>query len=270
LTLCPVPILDQLAPKGFFYGGMYVVEFEPDSLWYELSLTIAAHAVKSGTKTEYHVFQHYSREAADAFSRLGVDVERSMRDGLLRIVDSYSQTVAHEEERKRAAASDPLLKSTQTTPLDMAESAKHWVELFKAGFPEEEKRWLHIDDNTTIFLQYNDEKTTVDTWRTAFAPYSIRAPERAALYAFVKGVASDGFYAKFEALVDGIIDLKAREDEGRMEHYIRIRNLKGKVFDSTWHRIQVSESGEVTMTSSPKAKELGIAGWLRGENRTRK
>jgi hypothetical protein len=68
---------------------------------------------------------------------------------------------------------------------------------------------LHIDDNTAIFLQYNDEKDLIDFWRTAL-PFGIRARETPHFLAFVKGVASDSFYTKFEALCDGIIDVKAQ------------------------------------------------------------
>lgn len=46
-----VPILNELAPNGFFYGGHYIVEFGADSLWYETSLMIAALALKKGMKT---------------------------------------------------------------------------------------------------------------------------------------------------------------------------------------------------------------------------
>ena len=70
-----VPLLDDLAPDGFFYGGHYIIEFDPDSLWYETSLTIAALAVKQGMKTEYHVFQRFPSEAMEEFSRLGVDAK---------------------------------------------------------------------------------------------------------------------------------------------------------------------------------------------------
>lgn len=76
-----VPLLGELAQDGFFFGGQYVVEFAPDSLWYETSLTIAALALKNGTKTEYHVFQHPPSEAIDAFSRLGIDARKLEEEG---------------------------------------------------------------------------------------------------------------------------------------------------------------------------------------------
>ncbi len=47
-----IPILDSLVPPGLSYGTIYLIEFEPQSLWYDTSLTICAQALKQGAKTE--------------------------------------------------------------------------------------------------------------------------------------------------------------------------------------------------------------------------
>ncbi|HXW37305.1 MAG TPA: adenylate/guanylate cyclase domain-containing protein [Nitrososphaerales archaeon] len=240
-----VPILDKLAPDGFSYGGHYIVEFDPDSLWYETSLTIASLALKRGTKTEYHVFQHLPKEAFDGLKKLGVDAERLEKEGLLRVVDSYTHTLEYERKKKSGGTKpDPF---DTDRPLDAVRGKKNWAEAAKAGFTDEDKRWLHIDDNTSIFLQYNEEDTLVDCWRTGMLPFGIRARETPHFLAFVKGVGSDAFYTKFEALCDGIIDVKAEEEGGRVENYVRVRMLRGKKFDSRWHRLELMDSGEVAL-----------------------
>lgn len=259
-----VPLLNELAPDGFFYGGHYIVEFDPDSLWYETSLTIAALALKHRIKTEYHVFQHYPSEAIDGLSRLGVDTKKLEEEGLLSIIDSYTQTLEYESAKKKKVKVD--LKSdfagfapTSAKPLDIVKSAKNWTNAAKAGYTAEEKRWLHIDDNTSIFLQYNDENAVVDTWRIAQLPYAIRARETPHFLAWVKGIASEAFYTKFEALCDGIIDLKTQEEGGRINNYIRLRMLRGKTFDSRWHRIELGSGGEVKLLGSfsePEQRKL--------------
>lgn len=246
----PVPIFSDMAPDGFFYGGYYVVEFDPDSLWYETSLTIAASALKQGIKVEYHVFQHFPNEAVEALSRLGVDATRFEKEGRLTVIDSYTQTMEY-EEGKIAGGRPYRIAKTRDKPLDLVKSAENWAKEAKAGYTDRDKRWLHIDDNTGIFLQYNDEKTLIDKWRTAILPYSVRARETPHFLAFAKGAASDEFYSQFEASCDGILDLTAREEGGRVENYIRVRMLRGKTFDSSWHHLQLTNTGEVRLADMP-------------------
>jgi adenylate cyclase len=241
-----VPLLSKLAPDGFAYTGQYMVEFDADSLWYETSLTIAGRALQQGLKTEYHVFDHFPSDARQALSKMGLDPARLEADGLLDIWDSYTETT--EFERTKTAGTG--WESSGSKPLDIVKGAARWVERTKAGFQPAEKRWLHLDDNTGIFLQYNDEETVVDRWRTALLP-AVRARECPHFLAFPRNIASAAFYTKFESLCDGIIDLKTEEINGRIEPLLRIRRLKGKTFDSRWHRLEVEADGSVQMRSLP-------------------
>jgi class 3 adenylate cyclase len=247
-----VPLLNDLAPDGFFYGGHYFVEFDPDSLWYETSLTIAALALKQRMKTEYHVFQHPPSEAIEAFAKLGLDVKKLEDEGLLDIWDSYTDTLRYETEKKEKHGGDEnMWVSTHEKPLNVVKSAARWAQRAKDGYSEQAKRWLHIDDNTAIFLQYNDEEVLIDAWRTGIIPYSMRAREAPHFLAFVKGIASKPFYTKYEALCDGIIDVKAQEEGDRIANYIRVRMLRGKTFDSRWHRLSLRNNGEVMLAGTP-------------------
>ena len=264
-----VPLLNDLAPDGFFYGGHYIIEFTPDSLWYETSLTIAAMALKQGMKTEYHVFNHDPADALDSISALGVDARRLEKDGLLSIWDAYTETMEYEskgtatedqDKGRRGGWGEPFDRKTDPSrPLNVEEGAKHWIKAGTEGFKDEEKGWLHLDDNTATFLQYNDEKTFVKFWRLGALPYGIRARECPHFLGFVKGLASDAFYTQFESVCDGVIDLKAQEEGGRIEQYIRIRMLRGKTFDSRWHRIQLSSNGEVAYAGVPSEESRRLA-----------
>jgi adenylate cyclase len=244
-----IPLLDELAHDGFFYGGLYIIEFDPDSLWYETSQTIAALALKRGEKVEYHVFEHFPNEASEALSRL-VGSTKFEAEELLSIVDSYTQTMEYEEDQKKGKPNNDggfRVAKTRGKPLDIVKSAENWAKEAKLGYTDKDKRWLHIDDNTGIFLRYNDEKTVIDKWRTGILPYSVRARKTPHLLAFPKGGASDWFYSQFESFCDGIIELKAKEESGRIENFVRIRLLRGKTFDSSWHRLELSSSGELTL-----------------------
>jgi len=236
-------ILGELAPGGFHYGMTCLVEFEPHSLWQEASLTITAEALKKGIKTEYHVFQHTPSEVRLALKEMGVDVEKCETRGIFRIMDTYTPTTPLVEPREGRA--EPLLSGR-------IPDARRWADTIrqkmKSGFEEDEKRWLHIDDNEGVLLQFSDEEYIVNGWRTTFVPMA-KARELLTLHALVTGIASDSFYRKREALADAVIDIKAVEEGRKLEHYIRLRALRGVRFDSSWRRIELFGNNRVRLSS---------------------
>ena len=78
-----------MVPGGLQYGGHYVVEYDPDSPWYEISLTLTAEALNQGVHTEYHVFTHPPDHIRQDLTRLGLDIKRLEREDQLRILDTY-------------------------------------------------------------------------------------------------------------------------------------------------------------------------------------
>jgi KaiC/GvpD/RAD55 family RecA-like ATPase len=146
---------------------------------------------------------------------------------------------------------------TPQTGLGPSETAAEWTQslkvsdwsiadakLLKAQLHDEDKGWLHIDDNTGVLLQYNQEKAIIDYQRTRKG--TTKAAEGVDLNSFLKGVASDAFYNQMELLFDGIIDLKREERGPEIEHYIRLRIMRGKRHDSRWHLLRLTDNGEVT------------------------
>ena len=255
-----VPLLSEMMPEGFVYGRNYLVEFDPHSLWYEASLTIASHSLKRGVRTDYHTFTHIPSEIRDALTRLGLNVKKLEDNGTLRIVDSFTFTTLLQREKPA--------KSTLIQTMEKSLSLKDWerddAELLKEAAPEGEKRRLHIDDDTSTIVSYNDEKSFIDHWRTNAIP-SARIFEWSMLHSTVTGAHSENFYRQFESLCDGIIDFKSREGNETIEQYARIRTMRGKAQDSRWRRLQLMDNGEVTFDpSSPRAGGLGIKAWLKG------
>jgi KaiC/GvpD/RAD55 family RecA-like ATPase len=232
------PFLKELVPSGFEYGANLLVEFDSDSIWYETSLTIAAHALRAGIKVDYHNFQHTPDEIRKALDRRGLDVKKLEDDDKLLIVDSYTVQTGLSTAQDQ---SDYTQVSVKLSDWSIA-IAKD----LKAGVSEVMKRRLHIDDNTGILLQYNEEKAIIDFWRTRYIPYS-RARECVMMQALLKGVASPSFYKQYESLCDGIIDFKSEERENELQHYVRIRSLRGTGCDSRWRKLRMSNNGEVTL-----------------------
>ncbi len=129
---------------------------------------------------------------------------------------------------------------------DLREWGKVIKKQISEGFEERDMRWLHIDDNTSLLLQFNDEETMFNGWRTIFIPWA-RARELITINGFVKGVASEAFYRKNEALYDGIFDMVTKEKAGRLEHNVRARAFHGGPVDSGWRTLSLRPRGEVVV-----------------------
>ena len=246
-----LPILSDLVPGGFRYGLNIVVEFEPHSLWYETSLTIAAHALRNGARTDYHTFQHIPNEVLGTLARFGLDVKKLEGEGSFRLLDTYTATTGigipekPKVGRQPYQTQYPVLSNWNISAAQDMESPR--------DVPEAEKRRLHIDDNTSVLLQYNSEKEMADAWRTRFVPLA-RTREDIMIHSLVAGASSEGFCKQFESLCDGIIDFKSQDMGGRMEHSVRIRAMRGRTFDSSWRQLRLVNSGEVILVSHPSHK----------------
>jgi KaiC/GvpD/RAD55 family RecA-like ATPase len=195
-----------------------------------------------GIRKGYHLFQHMPREIVEAFTRFGLDVKKLEEQRALRILDSYTvQTglgVAETSEKSRFPYLSQFLKLSDWSIAD--------IQRIKSGVPEEDKRRLHIDDNTGVLFQYNDEKTFIDNWRTRSRPHT-KAQEIVLFNSLMKGAASDAFTKQFKLLSDAIIDIKSQEKEERIEHVLRVRAMRGRPYDSRWQRLRLLQTGEVTL-----------------------
>ena len=191
------PVLGQLLPNGLEYGRSYLVEFESQSLWYETSLTITAHALRNRVKTEYHVLLHPPDEVREALRRLGCEARSFEEQGLLRILDTYMVTTGLAAPEKPRVGPDPY----QTHSIDVSEWNKEIEHQIRDGFPEDQRKWLHVDDDTSVVLQYSEEKALLDRWRTRWIPYT-RARELADLPSLFRETASPAFYTQFETVGD--------------------------------------------------------------------
>ncbi len=243
-----IPMLKELIPDGVEYGTMLLVEFEPDSIWYDVSLTMAVQALRNGIKTDYHTFQRDPSDVGRAVARFGLDVQKLQEDGIFRIIDSYTvQTKLGEPERP---SKGELLFQTQSVSLSDWSIAT--AQTIKTGGlhlglePELEKRRFHIDDDTSVLLQYNTEKVLIDYWRTRTLP-GARALDLVFMNSAVLGVHSEAFYKQLESLCDGIIEFKREETGGTRNHLVRMKAMRGRKYDAQWHRLIVGDNLELTL-----------------------
>lgn len=264
----PFRIIDELVPGGIKYGADYLVEFEPDSLWYEASLTLSADPLRRGIRTEYHSYIHPPDEDRKALSKLGLNVQDLEKKDDLRILDTYDVMTGLADPETPEG-----MKAKGRVPYEIHKSfdIDHWsnrvVNIIREGVASDEKDWLHVDDNTSVLNHHTEEKkvldTWIDTWRTRIIPYA-KLRELAMFHSLMTGTASESFYKQFEALCDGIIDFRSGDEAGKIEHYARVRTIRGMSCDTRWRRLKLLDNGAVTVESPPKGKELGFSGWLRG------
>lgn len=240
-TSLAIPILKELVPSGFHYGQLLLVVYEPDSLWYDASLTIAALALKDGIRIEYHTYEHIPSEVRSSLTKLGIDVKKLEEIDALRIHDSYTGQTGLGQPETLARSDTPI------QPLKLSDSSIEFAQHIKSGIPESDRRLLHIDDNMGTLLLYNDEKTIITFARTRMIPWA-RARETTYLLSILGGVASDTLYKQIGSSFDGIIDFKSVEKKGQMQHQLRIRALRGKSYDSRWRKLKVLDNGEVRLS----------------------
>jgi KaiC/GvpD/RAD55 family RecA-like ATPase len=230
-----VPFLDSLSPGGFGRGRILLMEFQPHSLWYEASYTIASQAIRAGIRTDYHVFQHVPEDALGALSRLGTRVDRARREGLLRLLDSYTI----QSGLRRPSRQEPY--GFASLSLRLSEWKKGALGVLRDS---EEKDILHIDDNDSLLATANSEEEILDFFQSrAFA--AARAKGITFLHGLATGIHSERFYHRIEAFVDGIVDFEAWDRGGQVDQVVRVRVLRGTSSDSRWRQLSVSRTGEV-------------------------
>jgi KaiC/GvpD/RAD55 family RecA-like ATPase len=267
---CHVPIFSEIVPRGFRHGANYLVEFEPDSLWYETSLTIAVQALKAGVRTRYYTFMHIPVEVRGALQTLGADLKKMEKEDKFRLIDSYTSLTGLPIQPEPGTWGAGRLPTSLNDPSYLEKTAANIVTVIKEGVPETDKKWLRIDDNTSIFNRYFKEQDVLNIFQTHIFQLT-RLLDVSAFHSVVAGVWSDSFYKQFETQSDGVIDFKTEEEEGQLENYVRVRSIRGKSCDSRWRHLHLSATGEVILDNlnEGKKKEIGISGWLKGPKKNR-
>ncbi|HKT22065.1 MAG TPA: adenylate/guanylate cyclase domain-containing protein, partial [Nitrososphaerales archaeon] len=235
-----IPLFRELVPGGIDYGTVVLVEFEPQSCWYEASYTIAAQSLRSGLKTDLHLFQHDPKEARNAIRNSGLDVKSLEDRDLLRFIDSFSVQVGVNQADIPKGAD--AFKTSSVRIEDWAEAAGAQI---AQEIDDSERQRVHIDDHTAVLARYNREDDIIDYWRTRIIPL-YKERQGVLINAVVLCVASDSCYRQHESLADMIVDCRSREEDGVVEHYIRVRTLRGKSADTRWQHVKVVD-GEVTL-----------------------
>ena len=260
-----VPIFSDIVPGGFKHSANYLVEFDPNSLWYETSLTIAAHALKAGVRTQYHTFMHIPAEIRQELQKLNIDSKKFEDEDRFRMIDSYTSLTGLPIQPEPSKLFPTRERISLNDPSYLEKYTANIATLLQQGASEADKRWLHIDDNTSIFNRYFKEDDVLKMFQTRVLQMT-RILELSVFHAVVAGVWSDSFYKQSEAWCDGVIDFKAEDIDGQLENYVRVRSIRGMKCDSRWRQLHLNNYGEVILEKlgEPGKREIGISGWLKG------
>ena len=141
-----------------------------------------------------------------------------------------------------------------------------WREPSRALKPDattaEGRRRIHIDENTTVLLQSNEEKSLSD-FMAEFRSSAIKL-ELVMINSLAKGWASEALYSKVESMADAIFDFRAEVTDERMHHVMRTRMVRGMSRDTRWKDLKLRADGAVSVSSQSPRSEPGISGWLKG------
>src|SRR6266704_2819939 len=111
---------------------------------------LVPNGIRFGARTEYHTYMHPPREVRDSLTKLGLNVRELEQKDNLRILDTYDVMtgLAHPETPEGMRSKGREAYEHQSFDLN------HWssrvVNIIREGVSEDEKRWLHIDDNTSV------------------------------------------------------------------------------------------------------------------------
>ena len=250
-----LPIFDALIPNGIKAGSILLVEYDPESQWLTLATTLTAHYLMSGSHACPCACVRPREDLRNDLSRLGIDVDRSEREGLLRVDDWYSASLGLEHPAGTLTWSDMMVGKgassyLQAASLKVTDLSVQLLKLMKDGSPDVVDTWppghLLIWESMSPMLRFNDEKIFLDWLETRLNPYE-RKMKRIELQGVVRGVHSESFYRRMESASDGVIEVRLMERGEEVKNLLRVRSIKGQPHDSRWHEIQVEPNGEATI-----------------------
>ena len=232
-----IPIIEDLTEGPVPPGSDIFVEYDPDSQWYNTSLTIAAGWIKSGGVTSYNAYDHPPESVRLQLKRLGLDVEELEKEEKLRIWDWYTIQLGKKSQEKYA------MPSLKVSDLSIDYSRTVIPDTRSGNRPLS----LRVMDDALVLLRFNDERSYIDFWRTRLVPTTGLNSNSTALPSAPKGVYPEYIYKTFEVTADGIIDLKLEEEGKTTRDLIRIRNMRNVHFDREWHELKIGENFEVRL-----------------------
>jgi len=232
-----IPLIEDLTKGSVPLGSNLLIEFDPDSQWYNSCVTIAAGWVKDGGTVGYNGFIQSPHHVRMQLGRAGLNVDDLERSDRLRVYDWYTPTLGHKSKEKYGI--DSLKVADQSIQFRLSEDDLKYPE--EPEWPES----LRIADNFSTLARFNDERSWIEFMLTRVYPIaSVR--KSTLILGIMKGVHSEWAYSQLEGSADGIIEFKLEvHEKGR--DLVQIRTMRNVHFNRESHELQVGENFEVTL-----------------------
>jgi len=239
-----ISLIEDLRNAPLPPGASLLVEYDPTSVWYQVSLNISAGWLRAGGVVTYGVATQPPENIRSQLAQLGVDVKQLEANDKLRVFDWYTATLGRKSNEKYAFYS---LKAADLSLLFakylMATEASIDVDQLP---PQPTPEWLRMLDDLSCLGRFNEEKSWVEFVRTRMVPIA-SLWKSTGISGIIRGIHSESAYKNLEAACDGVIEVKQDETTGEARNLIRIRSMRGVGFDSRWHQLKVGENSEFTV-----------------------
>ena len=231
-----IPLIDDLTQESVPAGSNLIVEFDPDSQWYNACLTTASEWVKHGGDLGYNGFVQAPDRVRTRLTRLGVNVGELERIDRLRVYDWYTPTLG--KKSKERYGIDSLKVADQSIEFRLTEDDLNNPE--ETEWPES----LRIVDNFSTLARFNDEKAWVEFMLTRVLPIG-PVKKSTLIFGIMNGVHSEWAYRQLEGSADGIVDFKLEKVNGKIRDLMQIRMMRSVHFSREIVELKVGETFEV-------------------------
>ncbi len=228
-----IPLIEELTTEPVPPGYSLLVEYDPTSLWYSASYTIAAAWLRQGGIVRYGIAARPPDKMRSYLKRLGVDSLELEGKGQLDLYDFFTSTLGHKSKEKYAPPS-----------LKVPDLSIWWTQA-QLGGPGV-TNLLRMFDDLSVLDRFNEEKSWVEFTLTRMIPTAFFLKEYA-IRGVMMGVHSDWVYKRLEAAHDGVIDFRLDESGEEPRSLMRIRSMRDLGFDGRWHSLRPGENFEVTL-----------------------
>jgi len=252
-TLVSIPLLTQLIPDRVKPGTIFLVEFDPESQWLAVAVTITAGYLRAGGRVSYTAQLRSPETLRENLFALGVDISAATSEGRFALDDYYSATLTGGRLGGGGPAIERIEGGTRARSLKVADLSVQFLkdmkqDLESGGFESWPPGAFTVVESDSQFLRFNEEKPYLE-WAISRVNPNIRRTKRIFFEGFVRGIHTESFYKRLESDADGVIDLRVMERDEEAKSLLRIRSLKGQPHDARWHEIQIKRNGEATLVT---------------------